>query len=93
MTSFSRPSLDRESQHSFKYWAFISYSHADKDFARKLHNVLQENGIRVWLDEKQLIDSRARAEFRPGWFLPGPADLDPRRAETADWNQVTPGVP
>jgi len=34
---------------------FISYSHADKEFARKLHDTLQERGIRCWLDEKQLF--------------------------------------
>ena len=34
---------------------FISYSHADAEFARKLHERLQERGIRVWLDEKQLL--------------------------------------
>ena len=34
---------------------FISYSHADKDFARRLHNELQMRGIRCWLDEHQLL--------------------------------------
>jgi hypothetical protein len=34
---------------------FISYSHADKDFARRLHDTLQAIGIRCWLDEKQLL--------------------------------------
>ena len=33
---------------------FISYSHSDRQFARKLHDVLQVHGIRCWLDEKQL---------------------------------------
>ncbi len=32
--------------------AFISYSHKDKKFARKLHDDLQEAGIRCWRDEK-----------------------------------------
>lgn len=35
--------------------AFISYSHANKDFARKLHDALQSKGIRCWLDEHQVL--------------------------------------
>lgn len=34
---------------------FISYSHADKSFARRLHDQLQARGIRCWLDEKQML--------------------------------------
>ena len=37
------------------YSCFISYSHADKVFARKLHESLQECGVRCWLDEHQLL--------------------------------------
>jgi hypothetical protein len=37
------------------YSCFISYSHADKPFARALHDTLQGRGIRCWLDEKQLL--------------------------------------
>jgi hypothetical protein len=37
------------------YSCFISYSHADKPFARKLHDSLQARGIRCWLDEHQLL--------------------------------------
>jgi uncharacterized protein YjbI with pentapeptide repeats len=33
---------------------FISYSHSDKSFARRLHDSLQARGIRCWLDEKDL---------------------------------------
>jgi hypothetical protein len=33
---------------------FISYSHANKSFAHRLHDTLQGRGIRCWLDEKQL---------------------------------------
>jgi hypothetical protein len=36
------------------YSCFISYSHADKAFAGKLHDALQSRGIRCWLDGKQL---------------------------------------
>jgi uncharacterized protein YjbI with pentapeptide repeats len=37
------------------YSCFISYSHEDKEFARSLNNVLQESGIRCWLDEHQIL--------------------------------------
>jgi uncharacterized protein YjbI with pentapeptide repeats len=37
------------------YSCFISYSHADKAFARLLHDRLQGQGIRCWLDEHQLL--------------------------------------
>lgn len=36
------------------YSCFISYSHADKEFAKRLHDRLQGVGIRCWLDEHQL---------------------------------------
>jgi hypothetical protein len=35
--------------------SFISYSHEDKLFARRLHDTLQGRGIRCWLDEKQML--------------------------------------
>ena len=37
------------------YSCFISYSHTDKPFARRLHEALQGRGIRCWLDEHQLL--------------------------------------
>jgi TIR domain-containing protein/pentapeptide repeat protein len=37
------------------YSCFISYSHQDKSFARRLHNDLQARGIRCWLDEHQML--------------------------------------
>jgi hypothetical protein len=37
------------------YSVFISYSHADKSFARLLYERLQGRGIRCWLDEHQLL--------------------------------------
>ncbi len=37
------------------YSCFISYSHADKLFARRVHDTLQGRGIRCWLDEHQLL--------------------------------------
>jgi len=37
------------------YSCFISYSHADADFARLLHDRLQGRGIRCWLDDHQIL--------------------------------------
>jgi hypothetical protein len=37
------------------YSCFISYSHADKSFARRLYDALQGQGIRCWLDEHQVL--------------------------------------
>ncbi|QDV20665.1 Secreted effector protein pipB2 [Gimesia panareensis] len=37
------------------YSCFISYSHEDKSFARRLHDALQGKGIRCWLDEHQIL--------------------------------------
>ncbi|HAH46704.1 toll/interleukin-1 receptor domain-containing protein [Gimesia sp.] len=37
------------------YSCFISYSHEDKLFARRLHDALQGKGIRCWLDEHQIL--------------------------------------
>ena len=34
---------------------FISYSHADKPFARRLYDSLQGRGIRCWLDEHDMV--------------------------------------
>src|SRR5262249_15577188 len=34
---------------------FISYSSLDKAFALRLHDALQSEGVRCWLDEKQLL--------------------------------------
>jgi hypothetical protein len=34
---------------------FISYSHHDKKFARRLYHRLQQRGVRCWLDEKQML--------------------------------------
>jgi hypothetical protein len=36
------------------YSCFISYSHVDQSFARRLYDQLQGRGIRCWLDEHQI---------------------------------------
>jgi len=48
------PSLVSDGAIQF-YSCFISYSHEDKSFARRLHDTLQGRGIRCWLDERQLL--------------------------------------
>jgi len=48
LSSFTNQAIDF-------YSCFISYSHADKSFAQRLHDQLQGRGIRCWLDEKQLL--------------------------------------
>jgi hypothetical protein len=37
------------------YSCFISYSHADTSFARRLHDQLQARGVRCWRDEHQML--------------------------------------
>jgi hypothetical protein len=48
------PSLIADEAIQF-YSCFISYSHTDKSFARRLHDTFQGRGIRCWLDEKHLL--------------------------------------
>ncbi|MEM9386133.1 MAG: toll/interleukin-1 receptor domain-containing protein [Pseudomonadota bacterium] len=46
------PSLSTE---AIKFYScFISYSHDDESFARRLHDQLQARGIRCWLDKHQV---------------------------------------
>lgn len=51
------------------YSCFISYSHADKDFAQQLHDNLQSRGIRCWLDDKDMIIGRDIHEEVQGGIL------------------------
>jgi TIR domain/Pentapeptide repeats (8 copies) len=41
------------------YSCFISYSHADKSFAGRLRDGLQARGIRVWLDEHEILPGQS----------------------------------
>lgn len=36
------------------YKAFVSYSHADQEFAKHLHKRLQGEGIRCWIDDEDM---------------------------------------
>jgi uncharacterized protein YjbI with pentapeptide repeats len=53
--SIQIPSLIRALEPIQFYPCFISYSHEDKQFARKLCLSLQSQGISCWLDEHQLL--------------------------------------
>lgn len=37
------------------YSCFLSHSHADKEFVRRLYVELQDRNIRCWLDERQML--------------------------------------
>jgi hypothetical protein len=37
------------------YSCFISYSHDDRAFGRRLHDALQDQGIRCWRDETHVL--------------------------------------
>jgi len=47
------PSLLNETIQFFS--CFISYSHDDRPFAKRLFDTLQGRGVRCWLDEKQML--------------------------------------
>jgi hypothetical protein len=51
--SSHEPSLLNEAIQFFS--CFISYSHQDKPFAKRLFDTLQGSGVRCWLDEKQML--------------------------------------
>jgi uncharacterized protein YjbI with pentapeptide repeats len=49
------PSLVRALEPIQFYSCFVSYSHEDKQFARRLYSALQLQGISCWLDEHKLL--------------------------------------
>lgn len=51
MITFAKSLVGKPIQY---YSAFISYSSADEHFARRLHNDLQMNGVRVWFAPEDL---------------------------------------
>src|SRR6266446_1478302 len=51
----------------YSFDIFVSYAHADIEFARKLVNWIRISGFRVWFDEEQLVPgSRFRAGLQQG---------------------------
>jgi TIR domain/Pentapeptide repeats (8 copies) len=52
MITHSKSLVGQSPQH---HSCFISYSHADQPFARRLHDQLKGRGIDCWLDEHQLL--------------------------------------
>jgi len=53
--SIQIPALIRALEPIQFYSCFISYSHEDKDFARRLFTALKARGISCWLDEHNLL--------------------------------------
>jgi len=53
--SIQIPALIRALEPIQFYSCFISYSHEDKDFARRLFTALKARGISSWLDEHNLL--------------------------------------
>lgn len=51
MITFAKSLVGKSIQY---YSAFISYSSEDEQFARRLHNDLQKNGVRVWFAPEDL---------------------------------------
>jgi hypothetical protein len=56
--------------HGIQFFScFISYSSSDKPFAVRLHDALQSNGIRCWLDEKLLPGQNISRELKQGIYV------------------------
>ena len=49
------PSLMEKALDFYSYFISYSHNHQDKHFARRLHDKLQGEGIRCWLDEHALL--------------------------------------
>ncbi|MDQ1559372.1 MAG: hypothetical protein QOD32_2432 [Pyrinomonadaceae bacterium] len=54
LITYMRSLVEAEQPVKF-YSCFISYSHEDISFARRLHDALQGRGIRCWLDAHQVL--------------------------------------
>jgi hypothetical protein len=52
------PSLIGAMQPIQFYSCFLSHSSADKDFARRLHSRMRDDGLRVWFDEVDMRSGR-----------------------------------
>ena len=78
-------SPDKTNASDFKYWAFISYSHADDSWARWLHRKLETCPIPRSLVGQPLGDEKIPARlfpiFRDRDELPGSADLNNKITE------------
>jgi hypothetical protein len=56
VTSVKRGSLETEMKRGFSGPSiFLSHSHADNRFVRRLAKDLTQNGIRIWLDEAEMM--------------------------------------
>jgi len=70
---------NRQPAPSFKYWAFITYSHADEEWAKWLHSSLERYRTPAALVNRQSSDSKVPKRiipiFRDRAELPGAANL------------------
>src|SRR5215212_3143856 len=72
-------SVSSEPENEYKYWAFISYSHRDEEWARWLHKSLETYRVPKKIVGRQSglgpIPRRIFPVFRDRDELPGAADL------------------
>src|SRR5262245_34796756 len=66
-------------QDNYKYWAFVSYSHSDEEWAQWLHNSLETYKVPKKLAGRQMplgaVPCRVYPVFRDRDELPGASDL------------------
>jgi len=76
---------DRQQAPSFKYWAFISYSHADEGWAKWLHSSLERYRTPAALVNRRCPDDKVPKRvipiFRDRAELPGAANLEGKIVE------------
>src|SRR6266568_2244113 len=71
---------DRQPAPSFKYWAFISYSHEDEEWAKWLHSSLERYRTPAALVNRRCPDDKVPKRvipiFRDRAELPGAANIE-----------------
>ncbi|GCE09479.1 toll/interleukin-1 receptor domain-containing protein [Dictyobacter aurantiacus] len=79
--------IDDSAQSHHKWEAcFISYTQQDQAFAKKLHQDLQRQGIRCWLDDEDRLDDELRFSIPHIIILSQHSvQLDWRNSQKPDW--------
>ncbi|MBD0325477.1 MAG: toll/interleukin-1 receptor domain-containing protein, partial [Pyrinomonadaceae bacterium] len=79
MSNASPQETEMPPQDNYKYWAFISYSHADEEWAEWLHKSLETYRIPKKLVGREIpvgtVPRRLFPVFRDRDELPGASDL------------------
>lgn len=79
MSNASQQETENTPQNNYKYWAFISYSHADEEWAEWLHKSLETYRIPKKLVGREMpvgvVPRRLFPVFRDRDELPGASDL------------------